>query len=60
MTKPWYQEEANKRRLAFTLKCKPEEVPKELPEIKVALDKRIADLRTAKKVKHGESIHEPI
>ena len=41
-----------KKRVAFALKCKPEEVPDTAEKIREALDKRIAELR-AKKVKHG-------
>ncbi len=46
-----------KQRVAFALKCKPEEVPEDHQELKAALDNRIAALRVAKAVKHGESIH---
>ncbi len=46
-----------KQRIAFALKCKPEEVPDNPEELKIALDKRIAVLRVAKGVKYGESIH---
>lgn len=46
-----------KQRIAFALKCKPSEVPENPEELKVALDNRIAVLRAAKGVKHGESIH---
>ncbi len=46
-----------KRRIAFALKCKPEEVPDNPEKIREALDVRIADLKKSKGVKHGESIH---
>ncbi|MBU2249400.1 MAG: hypothetical protein KKD77_21810 [Gammaproteobacteria bacterium] len=49
--------ESMKRRIAFALKCKPEEVPEEPEKLREALDKCRADLKVKKKVKHGESIH---
>jgi len=50
------EQKSTKQRLAFALKCKPEEVPEKPEKIKEALDSRRAELK-AKKVKHGESIH---
>lgn len=50
-------EKAVKQRIAYALKCKPEEVPENIEDLKVALDNRRAVLKAAKKVKHGESIH---
>ena len=50
-------DERVRQRIAFALKCKPSEVPDNHEELKAALDKRIAALRVAKGVKHGESIH---
>jgi len=46
-----------KQRIAFALKCKPEEVPENPEDLKVALDNRRAILRAAKGVKYGEPIH---
>ena len=42
-------------RIAFSLKCKPEEVPMDDEKLKDALDKQIKELRAKKleKVKHG-------
>lgn len=42
-----------KQRIAFALKCKPEEVPENSEELKKALDDRRAELRKAKEAKHG-------
>ncbi len=44
-----------KKRIAWALKCKPEDVPEEPQNLAKALDKRIADLKKAKleKVKDG-------
>ena len=50
-------EKAVKQRIAYALKCKPEEVPDNPQDLKVALEARRAELKKAKKVKHGESIH---
>ncbi len=50
-------DERIKQRIAFALKCKPEEVPDTLEKIRKALDKRIVELKKANGVKHGESIH---
>ena len=44
---------AVKQRIALTLKCKPEEVPDTEEGIAKALDKRRAELKAAKAVKHG-------
>ena len=42
-----------KQRIAFALKCKPEEVPENIEDLKTALDNRRAILKAAKGVKHG-------
>ncbi|MDD5083134.1 MAG: hypothetical protein PHU08_07175 [Dehalococcoidales bacterium] len=49
----------HKSRIAFALKCKPEEVPEKDIDIKQALENRRAALKEAKlkKVNHGESVH---
>ncbi len=41
-----------KQRIAFALKCKPEEVPENIEELKAALDNRRAELKAAKGVKY--------
>ena len=46
-----------KQRIAYALKCKPEEVPDTPEKIREALDIRITELKAAKGVKHGEPIH---
>ncbi len=45
---------ANKQRIAFALKCKPEEVPEEPEKLAEALKERRAEL---KRVKYGKSVH---
>ncbi len=47
----------HKARIAFALKCKPEEVSEEPEQLKIALDNRLAVLKAKKGVKHGEPIH---
>lgn len=47
------EQKSTKQRLAFALKCKPEEVPEDPEQIKVALDNRLATLKAAKEAKHG-------
>lgn len=44
---------AVKQRIAFALKCKPEEVPDNPEELRKALDDRLAGLRKAKEARHG-------
>ncbi len=44
----------NRKRVAWALKCKPDEVPETDEEIQKALQKRVASLREAK---HGKPIH---
>jgi hypothetical protein len=53
------EQKSTKQRIAFALKCKPEEVPDNPSQIKQALDNRRAVLAAEKlrKVKDGESIH---
>ena len=52
-------DKAMKARVAFALKCKVEEVPDNLGQLKQALDDRRAALKAEKlrKVKDGESVH---
>ena len=42
-----------KQRVAFALKCKPEEVPEDIDGLKKALDKRRKEMKKAKEEKHG-------
>jgi hypothetical protein len=42
-----------KQRIAFALKCEPEEVPDEPEKLKKALEDRRAELKKAKEKKHG-------
>lgn len=44
---------ALKQRIAFALKCKPEEVPTDPEKLKKALENRRAELKKAKGVQHG-------
>jgi len=50
---PDVMNELLKNRLAFALKCKPEEVPDTPEKLRQALDNRRSVLKAAKKVKHG-------
>ncbi len=43
----------NKSRIAWALKCKPEDVPEDYKKLKEALDNRLLELKKAKAVKHG-------
>ena len=43
----------DKARIAWALKCKPEDVPDTPVELRQALDNRRSVLKAAKKVKHG-------
>jgi len=43
----------DRSRIAFALKCKPEEVPDTPEKLRSALANRRAVLKAAKKVKHG-------
>jgi len=49
-----------RKRIAFALKCKPEEVPEKIDDLKVALDNRRAELKAAKGVKYGKPVHESL
>jgi len=42
-----------KQRIAWALKCKPEEVPEEPEKLKEAFDNRLAKMKAAKEAKHG-------
>jgi len=47
----------HKRRIAFALKCKPEEVP---DTDKGVADKLAERRNKMREVKHGKSIHQPV
>ncbi len=51
------EQKSTKLRLAYALKCKPEEVPSDPDELRKALGKRIADMR---EVKRGKSVHQSL
>ena len=46
-------EKSTRQRIAFALKCKPDEVPENQVGLKAALDNRRAELKAKKGVKHG-------